>query len=255
MLRVFILFIAIVAGGLAAWLALSARSGNASTTVVTAAPQAPMAEVLVASADLNQGQPLSDTNIRWQPWPKDAITPGLISRSTRPDAIATFKGSVVRSHFITGEPIREEKLARGSGLLASMLPAGKRAVAIRVSAESTAGGFILPNDRVDVIQTVARQGPQTQSDNVSNTILSNIRVLAVDQKADEGKGQSVVIGKTATLELSSAQAELIAASQASGILSLALRSVADGDEPVVNRQSSSSVRILRAGKTELVQVQ
>jgi pilus assembly protein CpaB len=153
---------------------------------------------------------------------------------------------------VSGEPIREDKLSRGSNLLASLLTPGKRAVAIRISVESTAGGFILPNDRVDVIQTVVRPGPN-QTDNLSRTFLSNIRVLAVDQKVEETKGQAVAVGKTATLELSPAQAEAIAAAQSNGTLSLSLRSVADNDdEPALSGTDNVSVRFFRAGQREVI---
>ena len=115
-------------------------------------------------------------------------------------------------------------------MLAAMLPSGKRAVAIRVSAESTAGGFILPNDRVDVIQNISSASAEGKPEQRSRTLLRNVRVLAVDQKADETKGQLVVVGKTATLEVTPTDAEIIASAQAAGTLSLALRSIADLDE-------------------------
>jgi pilus assembly protein CpaB len=208
----------------------------------------------VATVELPQGQKLSEAGVRWQPWPKKAINPGFISRSTKPDALTSLQGAVVRSHFVAGEPIREEKLAHGSaGLLASLLPSGKRAVAIRVTVESTAGGFILPNDRVDVVQTLPAQAGGGV---FSRILLSNIRVLAVDQKADETKGQAVVVGKTVTLELNPAQTEVIAAAQAASSLSLSLRSLADSDEaPVEPQEISRSVRILRGGRSEVVSVQ
>lgn len=254
MLRIVILIIAISAGGLAGWLVLSAQSGDTSAKAVVKAPQEPMEEILVASVELPQGQSLSEAGVRWQPWPKNAINPGFIRRSAKPDATTSLKGAVVRSHFVSGEPIREEKLARGSaGLLATLLPSGKRAVAIRVTVESTAGGFILPNDRVDVLQTVPAQAG---GGIYSRILLSNIRVLAVDQKADETKGQAVVVGKTVTLELSPTQTEVIAAAQASSSLSLSLRSLADSAEaPVEPQEVSRSVRILRGGRSELVSVQ
>ena len=212
MLRIIILFVALSAGGLCAWLVLAAKPAPE----VVAAPQPQIAQVLVASADLAPGQVLSEKDLRWQPWPQDAMSAGFISRSSKPDALTSLKGFVVRTRLVSGEPMQEGKISRTlSGMLASMLPAGKRAVAIRVSAESTAGGFIMPNDRVDVIQTVTRQG---ESENVGRTILTNIRVLAIDQKAEDVKDHSSFVGKTATLELDAEQAEVIAAGQTSGAL-------------------------------------
>jgi pilus assembly protein CpaB len=253
MIRFLILVVALSAGGIAAWLALSMQPrAIPATVVVEAAPVAPKTEILVAAGDLKQGQKLQDSNLRWQVWPDGAMNPGFITRASRPDALPELSGSVVRSHFVAGEPIREEKLARAdSGFLAAMLPSGQRAVAIRVSAESAAGGFILPNDRVDVIRTIVGDGHAQ-----SQVILGNIRVLAIDQKADETKGEAAVIGKTATLELSPEQAEILSGAQAVGVLSLALRSVADGDEePRVQRRASDSIRILRAGRSEYVKIQ
>lgn len=253
MLRIIILFIAIAAGGLSAWLLLAARPNS---DVVAPAPQAQTVEVLVASADLAQGQVISEKDLRWQAWPQDAVNPGYISRASQPDALTSLKGSMARTRFVSGEPILEEKLARASsGMLASVLPAGKRAVAIRVSAESSAGGFILPNDRVDVIQTITRPGEQGQAENISSTILTNIRVLAIDQRAEDVK-DPVFVGKTATLELDAEQAEIIATGQAAGTLSLALRSFADNSaEPVVRRTKDASIRVFHGERSEMVRIQ
>ncbi|MBF9234250.1 Flp pilus assembly protein CpaB [Microvirga alba] len=253
MLRVIILVIALGAGGLAGWLVLSTRSREAAA-VAPSAPVVQTTDVLVAASDLIQGQALDGKSLRWQSWPKDAVSPGFISREAKPDALTSLNGALVRSHFVSGEPIREEKLSRGpAGMLATMLPSGMRAVAIRVSAESTAGGFILPNDRVDVIQNISNSDGG-KAENRSRTLLRNVRVLAVDQKADEAKGMLVVVGKTATLEVSPTEAEMIAAAQAAGTLSLALRSIADLDEKHVAEESSVNVRVFRAGKSEEVKV-
>ncbi|WP_243373464.1 Flp pilus assembly protein CpaB [Microvirga solisilvae] len=254
MLRIIILVVAIGAGSLAGWLALSMQPGVAVTTVQAPAPTVAMVDVLVAAADLGQGHPLSEKSFSWKPWPVDAVSPGFITRSGQPDATKNLMGMMVRSQFVSGEPIREEKLSRTSNLLASMLSPGKRAVAIRISVESTAGGFILPNDRVDVIQTLGRPG-ENQASGLSRTLLTNIRVLAVDQRVEEATPKSqqpVAMGKTATLELTPPQAEAIAAAQATGILSLSLRSIADNAEQPSVRTENSAVRILRAGQSEVV---
>lgn len=256
MLRALILIIALCAGGLAAWLVVSTRSPEPAVTAPAVPVVQTMAEVLVAASDLVQGQALDEKSLRWQSWPKDAVSAGFVSREAKPDALTSLTGVLVRSHFVSGEPIREEKLSRGpAGMLATMLPSGKRAVAIRVSAESTAGGFILPNDRVDVIQNVSSASADGKPEQKSRTLLRNVRVLAVDQKADETKGQLVVVGKTATLEVTPTDAEIISAAQAAGTLSLALRSIADLDEkPTVAEENSVNVRVFRSGKREDVNV-
>jgi len=261
MLRVLIILFALAAGGLAAWIATSSKSGDVRTTAADAPPPVAVTEILVAAANIPQGQALSESNIRWQPWPKEALNPGYVSRTAKPDAARTFAGAIARSHFVAGEPIREEKVSQGtSSFLASILTPGMRAVAIRISVESTAGGFILPNDRVDVVHTVARP-KEGQTDNLSHTLLTNIRVLAVDQKVEqrvdpesaEAKGETTAMGKTATLELSPEQAEVIAAGQATGILSLSLRPLADSTErSSVYSPADGRVRIMRAGKSEIV---
>ena len=99
------------------------------------------------------GERLSDQNLDWQDWPDSAVRPEYITIAQAPDALTTMKGSVARSEFFVGEPIREARLikATGSGYMAAILPSGMRAVSTEISPETGAGGFILPNDRVDVI--------------------------------------------------------------------------------------------------------
>jgi pilus assembly protein CpaB len=142
-------------------------------------------------------------------------------------------GSIARVPFSDGEPIREAKLIRadGSGYMAAILPTGMRAVSTDISPETGAGGFILPNDHVDVILTRrdrdAEQSNGGVETHVSETILNNVRVLAIDQTVEEKNGQRVVVGKTATLELSPPMAERLALAHQLGTLSLALRSLVD----------------------------
>jgi len=257
--RVLVLVIALVAGGIAAYLALNLGPGTApAPTVVELAPQIQSQDVLVAAADIGQGEKLTPENLRWQRWPDDAMNGNYIQKQTRPDAIEQLQNSVVRNQFVAGEPIREVKLARPeSGFLSAILPSGMRAIAVRISAQNTAGGFILPGDRVDVVQTVAQQtNPDEPAENVSRTILTNIKVLAIDQTVGEEEGEANVVGKTATLELEPAQVEMITAAEASGTLSLALRSIADTDELVSSREKQSgTVRIFRGGRGQVVTTQ
>lgn len=269
--RVLVLAVALIAGGAAAYLALNMAPQGEGPTVVELAPQIQSTDVLVAATDIGPGQKLSAENIRWQRWPDEAVNASYISKQDRPDAIETLAGSVVRSQFVSGEPIRNVKLALPeSGFLSAILPSGMRAIAVRISAQNTAGGFILPNDRVDVVQTIAQQtSADTPAESVSRTILTNIQVLAIDQTVDEqgggggegegGGGESVVVGKTATLAVDPAQVELITAAEASGTLSLALRSMADADEAVASatreERQSSTVRIIRSGRSQSVTTQ
>ena len=164
---------------------------------------------------------------------------------------------IARAPFIAGEPIREQKLVKadGSGFMAAILPAGMRAVSTEISPETGAGGFILPNDRVDVLLSKRERNPeQPNAGDVisSEIILSNIRVLAIDQAPKEKDGQTTVVGKTVTLELKPEQAETLARARQSGTLSLALRSIADinvaenrSDEN--SRRRGDSVAVIRFG--------
>ncbi|MCG5478906.1 Flp pilus assembly protein CpaB [Sinorhizobium alkalisoli] len=256
MIRVAILLIALLSGGAASWLALGVADQPPAAAVEI--PQAPREEVLVAAAELARGAVVEEASLRWQIW-EGEIPPVFISRSSRPDAIEAFKGKFTQSGFVTGEPIRDDKLAdHGAGFLSSMLPSGKRAIAVRVTAESTAGGFILPNDHVDVIHTVARQDPSGgDSKIISRAILSNIRVLAVDQTVSEGADGTSVVGKTATLEVDPQQIATIAAAEASGTVSLALRAVTDNHEPPLIETDGNRrgvVRFVSGGQTSIIEV-
>ncbi len=216
--RIVVLTVAVAAGGVAALLA-GHKSGPVQQP---AAGNADSAEILVAKSDIHTGNKISPQDVQWQAWPATAAGENFIHKKNRPDAINQVSGLTVRIPFVAGEPIRESKLvnAKGAGYMAAILPPGMRAVSTRISPETGAGGFILPNDHVDVILT--RKGQ-----NDSETILSNIRVLAIDQTVEEKHGQKVVVGKTATLELSPRGVEKLALAQQLGSLSLSLRSMSD----------------------------
>lgn len=218
--RIAVLGVALAAGGLAFMLS----RGEAPAPVKMVQAPSETVDILVAKTDIEVGRSVTSENLAWQPWPVKAAGPLFIKRSARPDAIENLKGAVARSPFVVGEPIREQKLVKadGSGFMSAILPAGMRAISTEITAESGAGGFILPNDYVDVILT------RDSNDRfVSETVLRNVRVLAIDQTVEEKDGQKVVVGKTATLELSPGQAETLTLSRRRGSLSLALRSLAD----------------------------
>lgn len=252
--RVVVLAVALGAGGIAAMLA--GRSDKPAEVTPAPVVQLPTVDVLVAKSDIPMGTSLSAGDLQWQTWPANAATGNFIRKADRPGAIENLAGYVVRNPFVVGEPIREVKLvnAKGSGFMAAILPSGMRAVSTQISPETGAGGFILPNDRVDVILTRRDRGDTDRggSEQSSETILSNIRVLAIDQNIEDKGGQKVVVGKTATLELSSGQAETLALGQSLGTLSLALRSITDaaGDtvEPDKNK-GRTTVNIVRFGVT------
>jgi len=228
--RLVVLTVAIAAGGVAAMLA--GRSEKPSVVKTAPAPQIATVDVLVAKSDITMGQTVSPGDVRWQEWPATAASGNFIRKSDRPNAIETLAGSIARYPFVAGEPIREVKLvnAKGSGFMAAILPSGMRAISTQISPETGAGGFILPNDHVDVILTRRDRDADKAANgdtHSSEIILSNVRVLAIDQNVQEKDGQKVVVGKTATLELTPSQTETLALSQQLGTLSLALRSISD----------------------------
>src|ERR1700686_5851217 len=219
--RIVVLTIALSAGGFAAYLVSVSDNKPAPTEPVA---QLQTVDGLVAKSDIGLGQTVTADDMQWQTWPAATASNTFIRRNERPDATTQVAGSIARAPFIAGEPIREPKLVRanGSGFMAAILPTGMRAVSTEISPETGAGGFILPNDRVDVIlskrdKNVAVPG----SPDVVNSeiILSNIRVLAIDQAPKEKDGQSAVVGKTVMLELRPEQGQTLARARQSGTLS------------------------------------
>ena len=175
------------------------------------------------------GSTLTADLVQWQDWPRTAASANFIVRSDNPQGMTQVVGALARSTFYAGEPISEAKLIRTDrGFMSAILPAGKRAVATKIAADTSAGGFILPNDRVDVIMTRQMRGRRIAAGRrtqfPTETILHNVRVLAIDQTIEDKNGQKVVVGQTATLELTPQQAEILTvAQQMSERLTLALR--------------------------------
>lgn len=188
-------------------------------------------QVLVAKSDVGLGGTLTKENIGWQVWPASAASAQFIRKSAHPRAIDEFKGAIARATFVAGEPIREQKLikADGSGFMSAILSPGMRAISTDISPETGVGGFVLPNDRVDVLLTHRDVSQQKQNGDgyVSETILRNVRVLAIGQTVEEKNGQKVVSGKTATLELTPRQTETLVLSRKRGTLSLTLRALSE----------------------------
>ena len=226
--RIVVLVIALSAGGVAAYLA---RGTDEKSRPAEPVAQLATVEILVAKSDIGLGQAVKAEDLQWQAWPSTTANSNFISRASKADAVKDVAGSIARAPFFAGEPIREQKLvkANGSGFMAAILPTGMRAISTEISPETGAGGFILPNDRVDVILSKREKNPDRVGPDVINSeiILPNIRVLAIDQAPKEKEGSNSLVGKTVTLELKPEQAETLARSRQSGTLSLALRSITD----------------------------
>jgi pilus assembly protein CpaB len=253
--RLVVLGIALVAGGAAAFLV---GSGDEPKQAEAPAPAVQFAtvDVLIAKGDINMGAAVGAQDFQWQQWPAATTGGSYVLKKDKPNAIEELSGSIARAPFTAGEPIREAKLikANGSGYMAAILPSGMRAISTEISPETGAGGFILPNDRVDVI--LSRREKNNDAKNTetttSETILTNIRVLAIDQTVEEKNGQRVVVGKTTTLELSPRQAETLALSRQTGTLSLALRSLLDANNntpPAEDTGRRTGINTVRFGVT------
>ncbi len=263
--RVFVLVIALAAGLAAAWLA--GTSKPATIVVQQPPPPVPTDGVLTAANDLLRGDVLTEANMRWDELPAGVIPPGVIRKSAAPGAIAELKGAKLRAGIAAGEALRRERIALGqhSGFLASDLPPGKRAVAINIDAQgsSTAGGFILPADSVDVIQiSKVEEGhfirisqderlahDITGNSLVSRTILHNVRVLAIGQNIQVSNGERTVTGpQHATLEVTPEEAETILLAQRTGTLALSLRSMGDSNsDSEKNQRLAGELRALGGG--------
>jgi pilus assembly protein CpaB len=226
--RIAVLTIALSAGGVAAYLAQGYDNKPLPAEPVA---QLPTVDILIAKSDIGLGQSVKPEDLQWQTWPATTVSNRFIRRTDKADAMKELVGSIARGPFMAGEPIREQKLvkANGSGFMAAILPTGMRAISTEISPETGAGGFILPNDRVDVILSKREKDPSRNASDFVNSeiILTNVRVLAIDQAPKEKDGTNSLVGKTATLELKPEQAEMLARARQSGTLSLALRSIAD----------------------------
>ncbi len=225
--RLFVLAIAAGAGILAFNLVMdNQKELPALPIVVTQVVE--NTQVLIASKDVMLGGKLTEEDLEWADWPENAVPAGAVTKNTNPDAREVFLGQIAKARIYSGEPIRSERLINtDKGYMASLLPKGKRAIAVRVEQETSAGGFILPGDKVDVILTRKISDGHVTSE----TILENIRVLAIDKTtAGEQETKNLSPQRTATLELTLDQSEVIVQSQQVGSIALALRSAEDSAE-------------------------
>lgn len=261
--RLMILGVAVAAAGGAGYVAKNMLVPPPPEIIVEQqAPAIDLAEVLALSADVPMGGPVGSA-LEWQSWPSDGVNEHFITRESDPEALEKYKGSIARVAMYSGEPLRKSKLiGEGQSFMSSILPTGYRAVATQIAADTSAGGFILPNDYVDVIMTRRSEAAATTGGFVTETILKNIRVLAIDQAIQEDEeGRRVKIGETATLELTPQQAEIITvAQQMADRLTLSLRSLVDTREKVTDEADylvtgngrRGSIRMIKSGEVSEV---
>ena len=256
--RIVLLLVAIIAGGLAAFLATRGSAPARQVVTETQVIEEKKTQILVATAQIGVGQRLAPTLVQWQDWPEGAVRPEYIGIESIPDALDCVSGAVARFEIFPGEPLIEAKLVRSEqGYLSAVLDPGRRGVSINVSAASASGGFIVPNDHVDVI--LSRAGPNGL---ISEAILHNVKVLAIDARlgetgttgrpADPDNPRTEVFRDTAiaTLDLDPVQSETVINASKIGSLSLALRSIADFKEDVTQtrrRPAQQAVRMIRGG--------
>jgi pilus assembly protein CpaB len=288
-----VLIAAVSAIGLAVVLQ-RALGGKPVAPAAVAAPVAagkPMTQVLVAKRDLPIGTRLVAADVAWQAWPSDALSAAFITNGAAPgapdgkveaakaavsgaadqmiggDPAKIVEGAIVRDPVLTGEPITNRKIVRGGegGYLSVVLTPGKRAMAVPVTSETAVGGFILPGDRVDVLMTREAQVNATGDGGTANsrvvvaeTVLQNIRVLALDQSTAAEKDAKSIVAATATLEVGPAEAEALTRAKAGGPVTLALRAYTDLGGPSGLAQKAvaadNTVRINRGGQTSDVAV-
>ncbi|MCX7586709.1 Flp pilus assembly protein CpaB [Phenylobacterium sp. 58.2.17] len=250
--------------------------------VAAAPPPQPVVQVLVAKRELPIGTRLTPADLGWQPWPANALNAAFVTDGAAPalpakmpdkavqkaaraandlvmpqGPIQAFEGAIVKEALAAGEPVVARKVVRAgqSGFMAVVLQPGMRAMAIPINAETAAGGFILPGDRVDVLQS--RQdssgGAKTM---LTEVLMRNVRVLAIDQNIEPAKDSRTIVGGVATIEVPAVDVEVIARGKAQGEMQLALRSYADiGGPPgrgVASRASAQGVRVFRAGQVSEV---
>jgi pilus assembly protein CpaB len=239
------------------------------TTTVVEAREISETKVLVARRDFLVGDVLSEDDFEWAPWPEKSLVAEYRTEEKSPNAVEELTGSVVKLPIYDREPIHPSKLVlKGeTGIMAALVEPGMRALALEISEETASGGFILPNDRVDVILThevKVEIGESITDMPASTTLIQNVRVLAIDQVyTQEEEGESSQIGNTATLEVNAKEAELVALALKMGEISLSLRPWSDVNASIPRRprldlltnpgalqEGDAGVTIFRNGKPE-----
>jgi pilus assembly protein CpaB len=267
--RLSVLGLALIAAGVAAFLVRGLMAENERQAASAGQPAIETVGVLVAGRIINPGETVRAGDLRWQQWPLTAVAEGQSTQSTQPNARQDYEGSVARRSFGGGEPIVPGAMVQpgDAGLMAALVSPGMRAMAVSVSDENSAGGFILPGDRVDVVVTREISQERGQRAFLSETVLFNVRVLAIDQVFDEDVSGGAMVGDTITLELTPGQSETLALAQVVGDVSLALRSFADsaqGDDTesllpdfltAAAQENESEITIVRNGREARVRVQ
>ncbi|HRK23764.1 MAG TPA: Flp pilus assembly protein CpaB [Beijerinckiaceae bacterium] len=249
-----------LAAGLGAWVLSGPAPQPIEVQANAPAPTISTVDVLVAAVEIPVGGTINDAEMKWVAFPTGA-SDKFITKVEGQDVMAEVRGSIARYSFAEGEPLRREKIVKvsgGAGFLSAVLPVGKRAVAIKTESagENSAGGFILPNDFVDVV-AVMRDEEASKARGLevfrTTTVLTGVRVLAIGQNIQERNGEKFITGQTATLELDPVQGEKVMLAQRVGTLTLALRSLRDASksgESIEANDVKRGVNVVRFGQAQ-----
>ncbi len=244
--RIAILGVAVVAGA-GAFILILSQNKDISPVQIVEPVREETVRVLVSSRDIQRGERLALEDTNWVVWPKKAVQPTFITDDNSA-AREELESAVARSLIVTGEPLVNAKVVRAgsSSLMAAILSPGMRAVTMRVSPETSSGGFILPGDKVDILLT----GGRKDANAAARTIFEDVRVLAVDTLFSENSETAHVAGSNVTLELAPMDAETFISARDSGSMSLILRSIFKPEtELQATERRSSNVSVIRYGRS------
>jgi pilus assembly protein CpaB len=237
----------VLALGAFVWLRGAATPNQATQQLAQATAAPASVQVLVAKRDLAVGERITADAVGWVDWPQGSASQAFYLKSAAPNAAEELTNGVVRVAMVTGEPLTSQKVVvtgAASSTMAALVTPGMRATAISINPETAVAGFILPNDRVDIVLTremnITVNGQQTTR-SVSSTVLENVRVLAIDQAMTPAKDANTLPGSTATVELSGEDAEKLRLADKLGDLSLSLRSYADAGGPTMARLDTAAM--------------
>lgn len=214
-----------------AFMARSLMSGRDTGPAQAVAKVATDQKILVAARPLPAGRILQADDLKWQPWPEDAVNEAYVPEGA--SSVSDMTGKVVRSAFLAGQPLTKDAVVgpQDRGFMAAVLTPGMRAITVSISSTSGVAGFVFPGDRVDLVVTHQVERGEARALQVSETVIRNVRILAIDQAVASEAGQAKV-GSTATLEVTPKQVEKINVMQQLGGLSLSLRPLAERGDTI-----------------------
>ena len=229
--RVLVLVVAAVAGGAAFYLSTTGGTPEVVQPARPAVEEVAMKKVLFAGSTLSQGAIISQDQIKWVEWPAKNVPDFYITEDDN-EFVEALPEMRARIEIQANEPIYEKNTVRHGdrGLMAAIMMPGMRAVTVKLDPEQVSGGFVLPGDRVDVFASIEQAGRPGEDEMLYTSILlSNVRVLAIDQVYENDDDMPSITGKTVTLEVAPTQVQRFVNAREAGELTVVLRSVFDGD--------------------------